>query len=333
MPLSIVGTFAVMYLLGYSLNNLTLMALTISTGFVVDDAIVMIENIARFIEKGESPIEAALKGSEQIGFTIISLTVSLIAVLVPLLFMGDIVGRLFREFAVTLAVTILISAAVSLTLTPMMAARLLKSTAEQSHGPFLSMVRAGVRRGSSEGYGRTLDVVLQYQTLMLIGFVATLVLTGYLYYVVPKGFFPVQDTGVIQAVSVAPQSVSFSEMAERQQALAQIITHDPAVESLSSFIGIDRNQYDPQQRAHADQFEAARQNAMRARARSFDASSRSWRSSQGMSVFMQPVQDITVDDRVSRTQFQFTLEDPDPDVLKPWAPRLLEKLQPTARDP
>ena len=331
-PLSIVGTFAVMYLLGYSLNNLTLMALTISTGFVVDDAIVMLENIARFIEKGESPIEAALKGSEQIGFTIISLTVSLIAVLVPLLFMGDIVGRLFREFAVTLAVTILISAAVSLTLTPMMAARLLKPTAEQSHGRFYQWSERAFER-IIHGYGRTLDVVLKYQTLMLIGFVATLALTGYLYYVVPKGFFPVQDTGVIQAVSVAPQSVSFSEMLNLQSQAVEIITRDPAVESLSSFVGIDQTNttlnngrllinlkpLDKRGASASDIIRRLQPNLA---------------VIPGLSVFMQPVQDITVDARVSRTQFQFTLEDPNPDVLNLWAPRLLEKLHqlPEIRD-
>jgi multidrug efflux pump len=331
-PLSIVGTFAVMYLLGYSLNNLTLMALTISTGFVVDDAIVMIENIARFIEQGQSPMEAALKGSEQIGFTIISLTVSLIAVLVPLLFMGDIVGRLFREFAVTLAVTILISAAVSLTLTPMMAARLLKSTAAQSHGRFYRWSERAFER-IIRGYGRTLDVVLEYQTLMLIGFVATLALTGYLFYIVPKGFFPVQDTGVIQGVSVAPQTVSFSEMLNLQSQAVEIITRDPAVESLSSFVGIDQTN--------------TTLNNGRVLINLKPLDTRDARASDiirrlqpqlavipGLTVFMQPVQDITVDDRVSRTQFQFTLEDPNPDVLNLWAPRLLEKLHqlPEIRD-
>ena len=215
-----------MYLLGYSLNNLTLMALTISTGFVVDDAIVMTENIARYIEEGDSPMQAALRGSEQIGFTIISLTVSLIAVLIPLLFMGDIIGRLFREFAVTLAVTILISAAVSLTLTPMMAARLLTHTPDDKRSRFYRWSEQAFD-GSSERYGRTLDVVLAHQTLTLAGFAATLALTALLFFVVPKGFFPVQDTGVIQAVSVAAQSVSFSEMVSLQNQAVRIISRTP----------------------------------------------------------------------------------------------------------
>src|SRR5262249_25781701 len=312
-PLSIVGTFGVMYLLGYSLNNLTLMARTISTGVVVDDAIVMIENIDRFLEEGETTLNAALKGSGQIGFTIISLTVSLIAVLIPLLFMGDIVGRLFREFAVTLAVTILISAAVSLTLTPMMAARLLKATAEQSHGRFYRWSERAFERIIHE-YGRTLDVVLKYQTLMLVGFFATLALTGLLFYIVPKGFFPVQDTGVIQAVSVAPQSVSFSDMLNLQSQAVEIITRDPAVESLSSFVGIDQSNptlnngrllinLKPLDNRDASASEIIRRLQPQLAV------------IPGLSVYMQPVQDITVDDRVSRTQFQFTLEDPSADQL------------------
>ena len=237
-PLSLVGTFAVMYLLGYSLNNLTLMALTISTGFVVDDAIVMIENIARYVEEGESPMEAALKGSEQIGFTIVSLSVSLIAVLIPLLFMGDIVGRLFREFAVTLSVTIVVSAIVSLTLTPMMSARLLKHTPEAEQGRFY---RISERAFESiiAFYDRTLTFVLKHQFATLMVAIATLVGTAILYIVIPKGFFPVQDTGVILGVSEAAQTVSFDSMSERQQKLAEVILKDPDVESLSSFIGID----------------------------------------------------------------------------------------------
>ena len=237
-PLSLVGTFGVMYLLGYSLNNLTLMALTISTGFVVDDAIVMIENIMRYIEDGVPPLEAALKGSEQIGFTIISLTVSLIAVLIPLLFMGDIVGRLFREFAVTLGVTILVSAVVSLTLTPMMCARLLRHRTDHQAGR-LNRASEAAFDWVIAIYGRTLQWVLRHQTATLLVAVGTLVLTVVLYVVVPKGFFPVQDTGVIMGVSEASQTISFAGMAERQQALATIILEDPAVESLSSFIGVD----------------------------------------------------------------------------------------------
>ena len=237
-PLSLVGTFGVMYLLGYSLNNLTLMALTISTGFVVDDAIVMIENIDRYLEEGETPLNAALKGAGQIGFTIVSLTVSLIAVLIPLLFMGDVVGRLFREFAVTLAVTILVSAVVSLTLTPMMCAKLLKSKASSKHGRFYE-VSERVYERVIERYGSTLQWVLKHQTATLIVTFGTLVFTIFLFIVVPKGFFPVQDTGVILGISDAPQTVSFTAMAQRQQALTQVILKDPAVESLSSFIGID----------------------------------------------------------------------------------------------
>src|SRR6266478_2136534 len=237
-PLSLVGTFGVMYLLGYSLDNLSLMALTISTGFVVDDAIVMIENITRYIEEGETPLQAALKGSEQIGFTILSLTVSLIAVLIPLLFMGDIVGRLFREFAVTLSVTILLSALISLTLTPMMCTRLLKQKSEQKRGRFYEASERVFNR-VIEFYGRTLRWVLQRQKATLLVAAATLVLTVFLYIIVPKGLFPVQDTGVIQGISDAPQNISFTAMAQKQQALADGILEDPAVESLSSFIGID----------------------------------------------------------------------------------------------
>ena len=256
-PLSIVGTFAAMYMLGYSLNNLTLMALTISTGFVVDDAIVMIENIARYIEHGEKPLEAALKGAEQIAFTIISLTISLIAVLIPLLFMGDIVGRLFREFAVTLAVTILVSAVVSLTLTPMMAARLLKHTPPEQQGRFYKWSDQAFER-IIKAYGRTLDVVLEHQTATLMVFVGTLVLTFVLLWIVPKGFFPIQDTGVIQGVAVGPQTVSFPEMTALQQRAAAIILKDPAVASLSSFVGHRSDEHDAQQRTPADQSQAAR---------------------------------------------------------------------------
>src|SRR6202034_3612457 len=236
--LSLVGTFAAMYALGYSLDNLSLMALTISTGFVVDDAIVMIENISRFIEQGDPPMEAALKGAEQIGFTIVSLTVSLIAVLIPLLFMGDVVGRLFREFAVTLAVTIVISAVVSLTLTPMMAARILRHEPKEQQGKIYKASERVFERMIAF-YGRTLKVVLRYQTITLFVALGTLVLTILLYIWIPKGFFPVQDTGVIQGISQAPQTISFPAMAAQQQELAKVILADPAVESLSSFIGAD----------------------------------------------------------------------------------------------
>src|SRR6185369_8168550 len=237
-PLSLVGTFGVMHLAGFSINNLTLMALTIATGFVVDDAIVMIENIARYVEKGESPLDAALKGAEQIGFTIISLTVSLIAVLIPLLFMSEVVGRLFREFAITLAVAILISAVVSLTLTPMMCARLLHHTPEAEQSWFFR--RSGAFFDSVIArYGRMLNWVLDRQFATLLVAFGTLALTVLLYVVVPKGFFPVQDTGLIQGITEAPQSISFAAMSTRQQALVDVVLQDPAVDSLSSFIGVD----------------------------------------------------------------------------------------------
>ena len=331
-PLSIVGTFGVMYLLGYSLDNLSLMALTISTGFVVDDAIVMIENVARYIEEGEPPLAAALKGSEQIGFTILSLTVSLIAVLIPLLFMGDIVGRLFREFAVTLSVTILVSAVVSLTLTPMMCARLVRNRFGATEGRF---ARASERilKGVIERYGTSLRWVLGHQTATLVVAVATLVGTLALYVVVPKGFFPVQDTGVILGVSEAPQSVSFAAMAERQQALAAVILGDPAVQSLSSFIGVDG----VNTTANSGRIQI---NLKPLAARGVGASDVIRRlqprlaAVQGITLFMQPVQDLTVEDRVSRTQYQFTLEAADAREQHAWAPRLVERLQalPELRD-
>ena len=323
-PLSIVGTFGVMYLLGYSLNNLSLMALTISTGFVVDDAIVMIENISRYIEMGESPLQAALKGSEQIGFTILSLTVSLIAVLIPLLFMGDIVGRLFREFAVTLAVTILVSAVVSLTLTPMMCAKLLRHQKESEQGWFY---RSSERWFNSiiAFYGRTLKFVLRYRTTTLVVTVGTLVATIFLYVIVPKGFFPSQDTGVILGVSEAPQDVSFRAMAERQQALARLILKDPAVLSLSSFIGIDG--------ANTTINSGRIQINLKPLAERGISASDVIRRLQpevaqvdGITLFLQPIQDLTVEDRISRTQFQYSLEDVDPKELAYWTPRVIEKL-------
>jgi multidrug efflux pump len=324
-PLSLVGTFGVMYLCGYSLNNLTLMALTISTGFVVDDAIVMIENIVRFIEEGDSPLEAALKGSEQIGFTIVSLTISLIAVLIPLLFMGDIVGRLFREFAITLSVTILVSAIVSLTLTPMMCSRLLRHTPEDKQGRFFRVTENAWERVISF-YGRTLQWVLRHQPETLVVAVATLVLTVVLYIFIPKGFFPVQDTGIIQGISEAPQSTSFDAMAQRQQELVKIILQDKAVDSLSSFIGVDGTN---------TTLNAGRIliNLKPLEERKINASEVIRRLQpnidkvEGITLYMQPVQDLTVEDRVSRTQYQYTLEDPDQTELNTWTNRLMKKLQ------
>ncbi len=331
-PLSLVGTFGVIYLLGFSLNNLTLMALTISTGFVVDDAIVMIENISRYIEEGVPPLKAALQGSEQIGFTIMSLTVSLIAVLIPLLFMGDVVGRLFREFAVTLSVTILISMAVSLTLTPMMCAKLLRHKPESEQSRFYRTSQHAFDQ-VIEFYDRTLTWVLRHRRETLVVAAGTLVLTVVLYIAIPKGFFPVQDTGVILGISEAPQTVSFAAMAERQQALAQVILKDPAVESLSSFIGIDgtnttvnsgRIQINlvPLGKRKASSSEIIR----RLQPRLAEVA--------GITLFMQPVQELTVEDRVSRTQFQYSLEDPDVRELASWAPRFVARLRtlPELRD-
>jgi multidrug efflux pump len=324
-PLSLVGTFGVMYLAGFSINNLTLMALVVATGFVVDDAIVMIENIARYIERGDSPLEAALKGSRQIGFTIISLTLSLVAVLIPLLFMGEVVGRLFREFAVTLAVAILISAVVSLTLTPMMCARLLRHAPERERS---RLYRATGRWFDTviARYGRMLDWVLVRQGATLVVAVATLVLTVLLYLVVPKGFFPVQDTGVIQGVSEAPQSVSFGAMAERQQALAKVILQDPAVESLSSFIGVDGTNATLNSGRMLINLKPL---AVR-RTHASDVIRRlgpELAKVPGITLYMQPVQDLTVEDRISRTQYQFTLEAADGKLLGEWVPRLVDRLR------
>jgi len=324
-PLSLIGTFGVMYLLNYSLNNLTLMALTISTGFVVDDAIVMIENIDRFLEAGDSPLDAALKGAGQIGFTIVSLTVSLIAVLIPLLFMGDIVGRLFREFAITLAVTILVSAGVSLTLTPMMSAKLLKHRKEGQRGRFYDVTENYYNRIIGF-YGRTVKWVLKHQTATLLVTAATLVLTLFLYVIVPKGFFPVQDTGVILGISEAPDFVSFDAMSERQQELAKIILKDKDVESLSSFIGVDGTNTTPNQ--GRIQINLAPRDK-----RSDDASAIIRRLQpelskvQGITLYMQPVQDLTVEDRVSRTQFQYSIEDADSQELALWTRKMVEKLR------
>ena len=334
-PLSLVGTFGVMYLADYSLNNLSLMALTIATGFVVDDAIVMIENISRYIEEGHStgddggrvrmtPLEAALKGSEQIGFTIISLTFSLIAVLIPLLFMGDVVGRLFREFAITLAVAILISAVVSLTLTPMMCARLLKHTPEEKQGRFYKTTGRWFENIIAR-YGVMLNWVLDRQALTLLVAIGTLALTVLLYIFVPKGFFPMQDTGVIQGISEAPQSVSFASMSQRQQALAQAVLEDPAVESVSSFIGVD---------GINTTLNTGRMliNLKPHNMRSVNASAVIERMKprldklEGIKLYMQPVQDLTIEDRVSRTQYQFTLEDANAEELNIWTHKIVEQL-------
>ncbi|MCQ4308514.1 MdtB/MuxB family multidrug efflux RND transporter permease subunit [Pseudomonas stutzeri] len=318
-PLSLVGTFAVMHLAGFSLNNLTLMALTIATGFVVDDAIVMLENIARHVEEGETPLQAALKGAKQIGFTLISLTLSLIAVLIPLLFMQDVVGRLFREFAITLAVAILISLVVSLTLTPMMCAKLLKpATVDEAKPDWVERLIGG--------YARWLTWVLRHQTLTLLVAVLTLGLTVVLYLAVPKGFFPVQDTGVIQGISEAPQSISFRAMSERQQSLAGVILDDPAVESLSSYIGVDGDNVTLNSgrllinlKPHGERDVTASQVIDRLRPELAKL--------PGIALYMQPVQDLSIEDRVSRTQFQFSLESPDGELLQEWTPRLVEALR------
>ena len=331
-PLSLIGTFGVMYLAGYSLNNLTLMALTISTGFVVDDAIVMIENIVRYIEAGMAPLEAALKGAEQIGFTIVSLTISLIAVLIPLLFMGDIVGRLFREFAVTLSVTILVSAVVSLTLTPMMCSRLLRRKPESSQSRFYRATE-GAWKKIIGFYARTLDVVLRHQNATLAVAAATLFLTVLLYTVVPKGFFPVQDTGIIQGISEAPESVSFPTMSERQQKLAHVILQDPAVESLTSFIGVDGTNTV----LNSGRIQINLKPLSLREVNASDVIRRlqtNLAAVDGIKLYMQPVQDLTVDDRVSRTQYQFTLADADANELRAWTDKFFDRVKdiPEVRD-
>ena len=331
-PISLVGTFGVMYLLGYSLDNLSLMALTISTGFVVDDAIVMIENIARYVEAGESPLQAALKGSEQIGFTIVSLTVSLIAVLIPLLFMGEVVGRLFREFAITLSVTILVSAVVSLTLTPMMCARILRHEPAATRGWFYRLTERGFN-ATIAWYGDTLRWVLRHQPATLLVTVATLALTIALYVVAPKGFFPVQDTGVILGISEAPESVSFTAMALRQQALAREILKDKDVVSLSSFIGVDGVNMTPNSGRIQINLKPKDERAAHASdiIRRLKAS---LEKVDGITLYMQPVQDLTVQDRVSRTQFQYSLQTIDARELAEWSTRLADRLRalPELRD-
>ncbi|WP_341305289.1 MdtB/MuxB family multidrug efflux RND transporter permease subunit [Pseudomonas sp. TMP25] len=324
-PLSLVGTFGVMYLAGFTINNLTLMALTIATGFVVDDAIVMLENIARHLEKGETPFNAALKGAKQIGFTLVSLTLSLIAVLIPLLFMADVVGRLFREFAITLAVAILISLMVSLTLTPMMCARLLKAEKPEQEGRFYRTAGAVIDAMIAR-YGVWLTWVLKHQPLTLLVAIGTMVLTVVLYLVVPKGFFPVQDTGVIQGISEAPQSISFRAMSERQQRLAEVLLQDPAVASLSSYIGVDgdnptlnsgRLLINLTPRAERDV--SASQIIERLRPELARI--------PGIALYLQPVQDLSIEDRISRTQFQFSMESPDTDLLEIWVPKLVSALR------
>ncbi|WP_324734374.1 MdtB/MuxB family multidrug efflux RND transporter permease subunit [Pseudomonas paeninsulae] len=324
-PLSLIGTFGVMYLAGFTINNLTLMALTIATGFVVDDAIVMLENIARHLETGETPLNAALKGAKQIGFTLISLTISLIAVLIPLLFMADVVGRLFREFAITLAVAILISLVVSLTLTPMMCARLLKHESEVEQGRFYKASGA-VIDGMIARYGIWLQWVLKRQPLTLVVAIATLALTVLLYLAVPKGFFPVQDTGVIQGISEAPQSISFGAMSERQQRLAEVILEDPAVVSLSSYIGVDGDNPTLNSgrllinlKPHAERDVTASQVIERLRPELARLT--------GIELYLQPVQDLTIEDRVSRTQFQFSMESPEQALLEEWVPKLVAALR------
>jgi len=323
-PLSLVGTFGVMYLMNFSLNNLSLMALTISTGFVVDDAIVMIENIARYVEQGDSPMKAALDGAKQIGFTIISLTFSLVAVLIPLLFMGDITGRLFREFSITLGVAILISAAVSLSLTPMMCARLLKHEPQGSEGKLYAATGKAFERIVA-WYGRTLHVVLQHQPLVLLIAVGTLLLTVFLYATAPKGLFPLQDTGVITGISEAPQAVSFAAMSERQQALAQVILRDPAVQGLSSFIGVDGintslnvGRIQILLKAHGQRPSAPE--VMARLQRELD-------KVPGIRLHMQAAQDLSVDTRQGRTAYQYSLDSTDQAMLNLWAPRLEESLR------
>ncbi|MNF55253.1 Multidrug resistance protein MdtB [compost metagenome] len=324
-PLSLVGTFAVMYLAGFSINNLTLMALTIATGFVVDDAIVMLENIARHLEEGATPLEAALKGAKQIGFTLISLTFSLIAVLIPLLFMADVVGRLFREFAITLAVAILISLVVSLTLTPMMCARLLKREKSGEEGGFYK-ASGDFIDGMIAQYGRGLTWVLRHQGLTLLVAIGTLALTVVLYLAVPKGFFPVQDTGVIQGITEAPQSVSFRSMSERQQKVAALILKDPAVASLTSYIGVDGDNVTLNSgrmlinlKPHGERDVTASEVIQRLQPE-LDRQS-------DIRLYLQPVQDLTIEDRVSRTQFQFSMESPDAELLNEWTGKLVDALR------
>ncbi|MBY0462646.1 MAG: multidrug efflux RND transporter permease subunit [Alphaproteobacteria bacterium] len=327
-PLSLIGTFAVMYLIGFSLNNLSLMALTIAAGFVVDDAIVMVENISRYIEEGESPLQAALKGSKQIGFTIISLTVSLIAVMIPLFFMGDIIGRLFREFSLVLSVTILISAFVSLTLTPMMCSRLL--THQKPHKE--TVAGKEILDSLIDRYGASLQIILKHQKLVLIIAVLTIFLTGILFYFIPKGFLPVQDTGLIQGISEAPQSISFKAMETRQKALTEVVLKDPAVKSVSSFIGIDGTNITLNSGRLLINLKS-----MEERDSVNDVIRRIQHEIEGASditLFMQPVQDLSIDDRVSRTQYQYSLNSPDQKEVEKWTNLFIERLksEPSLKD-
>ena len=319
-PLSLVGTFGVMYMMGFSINNLSLMALTIATGFVVDDAIVMLENVARHREEGESPLQAALKGAAEIGFTLISLTISLIAVLIPLLFMGDVVGRLFQEFAITLAVAIGISLVVSLTLTPMMCARMLRDAPAHDAADPGFMDRLIAR------YGVWLDRVLEHQPAAMLVMIGTVVLTAGLYLLVPKGFFPVQDSGVIQAVTEAPQDISFDAMAERQQLLVERVLEDPDVASLSSFIGVDGSNITLNSgrllinlKSHGERDATAGEIIDRLR--------ENIKGVTGITAWFQPVQELSIEDRISRTQYQFTLTTPDSQLLDEWVPRVIERLR------
>jgi multidrug efflux pump len=323
-PLSLVGTFSIMYLADFSINNLTLMALTIAAGFVVDDAIVVIENISRYIEEGDSPLEAALKGSEQIAFTIISLTFSLVAVLIPLLFMGDVVGRLFREFAITLAVAILISALISLTLTPMMCAKLLRPVAEQKNGWFYRHSGQFLQH-LTDSYAKTLTWVLNYQGITLLVAIATLALTVFLYTIVPKGFFPVQDTGVIQGISDAPQTISFVAMAEHQQALARVVQDDPAVATVSSFIGVDGINATLNTGRLLITLKPLEERKISATA-VIQRLKPKLDTVEGITLYMQPAQDLTIENRISRTQYQFTLESVSATDITQWADKLVTEL-------
>lgn len=326
-PLSLVGTFSVMYLCGFSLNNLSLMALTIATGFVIDDAIVVVENISRRLEEGETPMQAALNGSKQIAFTIISLTFSLIAVLIPLLFMGDVVGRLFREFAITLAVSIIVSMLVSLTLTPMLCPPIFCAI-------FLKKSKSRFYRKGGQvfdkliaGYDRMLTVVLNHQRLTLLVALATLVFTALLYLIVPKGFFPSQDTGMIQGITVASQDVSFSEMGRRQQALAEIILKDKDVESVASTIGVDGNNTSLNSGRLQISLKAISLRDDRAPAVIARFGEAETASVPGIELYLQASQDLTVDDQVTPSQYQFTLDDTDSSNLVSWTPKLLDKLR------
>jgi multidrug efflux pump len=324
MPISLVGTFAAMYLYGYSLNNLSLMALTIATGFVVDDAIVMIENIVRYLEAGDTPLEAAFKGSRQIGFTIVSLTVSLVATLIPLLFMGDVVGRLFHEFAITLAVTIVISAVVSLTLVPMLCSKLLRHRPESEQSAFER--RTGEWFDSLiRGYDKALIWVLDRQPLTLAVAVGTLVLTVVMYVYIPKGFFPIQDTGLIQGISEAPQTVSFSAMADRQEALAAAILKDPDVTNLSSFIGVDGTNITLNDGRFLISLKPRAERSLTA-SEIIRRIQKEVAGVSGISLYMQPVQDLTIDTTVSRTQYQFVLEDANSTEFSAWVPKLIQRL-------